>query len=357
MTIKAYPFSIVYLVPVSIILGYLLGGIFTFLTPLFVFGIVPLLDLIVGVNTNNPPKGLEDKLEEKISFRVLTWLGAPFTIGFILWGGYIVQTNTLSLLEFIGITLSIGINSGVMGINISHELEHRVNKKFEPFLARVILSGTLYTHWSIEHVTGHHRFVATPEDPATAKYNQSFYSFWFQTVFGAFQSAWKFEQKKAKRNQSRVSILRNRVFHYILREIIIIFIFWWIFGLLGLLFFLLQSFIAITLLENINYLEHYSLFREKNENGRYERVQTYHSWNSSERITNWFLFNLQRHSDHHYKPGRRYQLLRHWENAPQLPTGYAGMVLVALIPPLFKRIMNPKVQEWRSKYYPDSKIT
>ncbi|TXT59527.1 MAG: Alkane 1-monooxygenase [Promethearchaeota archaeon] len=353
---KAYPFSIVYLIPVSILLGYLLGGIFTFLTPFFVFVIVPLLDLIIGSNTINPEEENEEYLSEKKSFRILTWMGAPLTLGFIFWGGYIIQTNTLSLLELIGLTISIGINSGVLGINISHELQHRVNKTFEPFLARIILMSTLYLHWQIEHVTGHHRYVATPEDPATAKFNQSYYSFWFQTVFGGLKSAWRFEQKRVKKRQYRIPILRNRILQYSILQIGFIWVFWWLFGFFGLVFLLLQGLIAFSLLEIINYIEHYGLLRIKKESGRYEPVKPHHSWNSSERLTNWFLFNLQRHSDHHFKPGRRYQLLRHWEDAPQLPTGYAGMVLLALIPPLFKRIMNPMIQEWKIKYYPELTI-
>ncbi|MFO7795330.1 MAG: alkane 1-monooxygenase [Promethearchaeati archaeon] len=339
---RAIPFSLIYLVPFSVIIGYWLGGIFTFLTPLFVFIVVPLLDLVLGYNYRNPTEKQEKILEQKKSFRILTWLTMPITLSLVIWGSYIISVGRLSIIEFIGFTVSVGISSGV-GINTAHEMQHRVNNKLEPFLARLTLLPSLYIHWGLEHVTGHHRWVATPEDPATARLNQSFYSFWPQTVFGSFKSAWKFEMNRLQNQNKKFILLRNRVFHYVIYEIMILVIITFLFGFFALLFFTLQSLIAISLLEIINYIEHYGLLRKKESNGRYERVKPHHSWNSSKRLTNWFLFNLQRHSDHHYKTGRRYQNLRHFDEAPQLPTGYAGMVLIALIPPLFKRIINPRI--------------
>jgi alkane 1-monooxygenase len=348
---RAYPFAIIYLVPFSVILGYLLGeffgghfgGFLTFLTPFFVFIVIPLLDEVLGYTYKNPDPQKEKELGKKKSFRVITWFAMPITIGLVIWGAYIVSLENLSIVEFIGLTISIGISSGVLGINTAHEMQHRVNNKLEPFLARLTLLPSLYVHWGLEHVTGHHRWVATPEDPATARLNQSYYSFWPQTVFGSFKSAWKFEKSKLTRQKKRLIFFRNRVLHYVFYEIAFILFIAYFFGFFALLFFILQSLIAISLLEIINYIEHYGLLRKKDSEGNYERVKPHHSWNSSKRLTNWFLFNLQRHSDHHYKPGRRYQLLRHFDEAPQLPTGYAGMVLIALIPPLFKRIINPRI--------------
>lgn len=340
---KPYPFAVVYLVPFSVIIGYLFGGFFTFLTPFFVFIIVPLLDLVFGSTYDNPDPNQEEKLEKRKSFRILTWLSMPVSLGLVIWGAYIVSLGVLSFIEFLGFTISVGISSGVLGINASHEMQHRVNHNFEPVLARLTLLSSLYIHWGLEHITGHHRWVATPEDPATARKNQSYYSFWPQTVFGSLKSAWKFEKRRLHRRNETHVFWKNRVMHYLLYEVLFVVIITFFFGFLGLIFFLTQSVIAISLLEIINYIEHYGLLREKTADGNYERVKPHHSWNSSKRLTNWFLFNLQRHSDHHYKPGRRYQLLRHHDEAPQLPTGYAGMVLIALIPPLYKRIMNPLI--------------
>lgn len=340
---KAFPFAIVYLVPLSVIIGYVLGGFFIFLTPFFVFIVVPLLDLVFGDNYENPDPDQEEQLEKRKSFRIFTWLSMPISLGLVIWGAFVVSMGGLSFIEFLGFTISVGISSGILGINASHEMQHRVNHNFEPILARFTLLASLYIHWGLEHITGHHRWVATPEDPATAKKNQSFYNFWPQTVFGSLKSAWKFEKNRLQHQDQKYVFWKNRVLHYLVYEILFLIILTIFFGFLGLIFFLLQSLIAITLLEIINYIEHYGLLREKSPDGTYERVKPHHSWNSSKRLTNWFLFNLQRHSDHHYKPGRRYQLLRHHDEAPQLPTGYAGMVLIALIPPLYKRIMNPLI--------------
>ncbi|TXT62613.1 MAG: Alkane 1-monooxygenase [Promethearchaeota archaeon] len=340
---KAYSFSIVYLVPFSVVFGYLLGGYFMLLTPFFVFVVVPLLDLVVGYDYKNPDPSQEKQLEQKKSFHILTWISMPISLGLVLWGSYVISTESFSPLEFLAFTLSVGISSGVLGINASHEMQHRVNNKLEPFLARLTLLSSLYIHWGLEHITGHHRWVATPEDPATAKINQSYYRFWFQTVFGSVKSAWKFEKLRLQRQNNPHAILNNRVLQYLVSQLIFLTMLTLFFGYFALLFFLIQSYIAISLLEIINYIEHYGLLREKTVEGKYESVKPYHSWNSSKRLTNWFLFNLQRHSDHHYKPGRRYQILRHFEEAPQLPTGYAGMVLIALVPPLFKHIINKRI--------------
>ncbi|MBD3195633.1 MAG: alkane 1-monooxygenase [Candidatus Lokiarchaeota archaeon] len=342
---KAISFGIVYLVPISAILGYLLGGIFTFLTPFFVFVAVPLLDTVLGYNYDNPKDENEDYLEKKKSFRILTWLAMPVSLFLVIWGSYIISIGNVSILEFFGLTISVGINSGVLGINSAHEMQHRVNKKLEPVLARLTLLPSLYIHWGLEHVVWHHRWVATSKDPATAKLNQSFYSFWLQTVFGSFKSAWNFEKNKLIRKGYKSTLVRNRIFHYIIYEILFSSFILLAFGFFSLLFFVFQSIISLSLLEIINYIEHYGLLREKDSDGNYKSVKPYHSWNSSKRLTNWFLFNLQRHSDHHYKPGRRYQILRHFDEAPQLPTGYAGMILIALIPPLFKKIINPRITE------------
>ena len=248
--------------------------------------------------------------------------------------------------EFLGLAVSMGVSSGVMGINISHELAHRVDNKLEPFLSKLILWSVLYMHWGLEHVVGHHRHVATPGDPATAKLGQSFYAFWPQTVFGSFRSAWDFEKARMAKIQEPLWSAKNRVVQFIVLQLALVFFIFLFLGTASLIYMLIQSFTAISLLEVVNYIEHYGLLR-KEIDGKYESVKPYHSWNSSNLVTNTFLFNLQRHSDHHYKPGRRYQILRHFDESPQLPTGYAGMINLAVIPPLWRSIMDPKVKAYR----------
>lgn len=250
-------------------------------------------------------------------------------------------------METIGFIFSIGVSSGVMGINVSHELQHRVNHKVEPFLARVMLWTVLYMHWAIEHVAGHHKNVATYEDPATARYGETFYAFWFRTVFCGMASAWKIEASRLKRKGIKVFSLKNRVIAYSISELLLVSVLFLVFGLVAVEYFIIQSIIAFTLLEIVNYVEHYGLLRIKGSDGLYEPVNFLHSWNSSNWLTNRFLFNLQRHSDHHYKPDRRYQILRHFDDSPQLPTGYAGMILLAAIPPLWRRVMDHRVRDYR----------
>lgn len=338
-----YSFMLIYLVPASVVCGYILGGFYTFLTPFTVFGIIPFLDLIMGKNTQNVPVESEKKLKEQLFYRIITWICSPLQIIVVFWGLFTVTTVKMPLVELMGLTVSIGVSSGIMGINVSHELAHRVNGKLEPFLSRLMLWSVLYMHWGLEHVVGHHKNVATPKDASTARLGESFYAFWPRTIFGGLNTVWEFEVNRLKKKNIPAWSLQNRVAVFLLLQSILIVGVAVFFGFKGLFFLLVQSFTAISLLEIVNYIEHYGLLR-KEENGRYEGVKPWHSWNSSNWLTNKFLFNLQRHSDHHYKPGRRYQILRHFDESPQLPTGYAGMILLAAVPPLWRKVMDPKIK-------------
>jgi alkane 1-monooxygenase len=345
---SVFPFCLIFLVPLSVIIGYHIGDIYTYLTLFTVFGAVPVLDLVIGFSKKNPDAREETAWNDKLSFKLLPILCAPLQVISVLWGAYVVSEGTLSYSELSGFMLSMGISSGVTGINVAHELQHRVNLKLEPFLARIMLWTVMYMHWAIEHVAGHHKNVATPEDPATARLGESFYAFWPRTVGGGFKDAWKIESARLKRNGQNMLCFNNRFILFLAFEFALCFAILAIFGLLSFAYFIIQSLIAITLLEVVNYVEHYGLLRNKDAEGRYEPVTFLHSWNSSNWLTNRFLINLQRHSDHHYKPGRRYQLLRHFDESPQLPTGYAGMVLLAAVPPLWRKVMDPRVKEFRT---------
>lgn len=343
MTADIFSFTIVYLVPASIIAGYLLGGIYTFMTPVFVFGIVPVFDLVIRTDRRNPDPESEPVLEKKRVYRILTWICAPIQVAIVFWGAHVVCRGDLSFIETIGFVFSVGVSSGILGINVAHELAHRVNGKLEPLLSKIMLATVFYVHWGQEHVVGHHRYVATPEDPATARLGESFYAFWPRTVFGGFNSSWEFAAERMKKQGLPTWSLANPMAVALVVEALLLLFFAIYFGIAGVAYLLGQSFIAFSLLEIVNYIEHYGLLRTRTEEGKYESVKPWHSWNSSNWLTNRFLFNLQRHSDHHYKPGRRYQLLRHYDESPQLPTGYAGMILVALIPPLWRHVMDHRI--------------
>lgn len=335
-------FSMVYLVPVSVILGYWLGGIYTFTTPFLVFGIGPILDTVIGKDTRNPSEEKENEFESDNRYKILTILCVPIQLAVFFWGAYVVSYGNLSALELVGFILSIGISANVLGLSAGHELAHRINGKFEPILSKILYCTVLYIHFGIEHVVGHHKRVATPEDPATARLGESFYAFLPRSIFDGFKSAWEFEAGRMKKQNKPVWSRHNPMAVALLTQAAVTFLIAVVFGGMGLFYLLAQSFIAISLVENINYVVHYGLLRKEIAPGKYEPIRPWHSWNSSNWLSNHFLFNIQRHSDHHYKPGRRYQLLRHHDEAPQLPSGYAGMIVLALIPPLWRKIMDPR---------------
>jgi alkane 1-monooxygenase len=212
----------------------------------------------------------------------------------------------------------------------------------------MLLASVCYMHFTIEHVHGHHRHVGTPRDPATARLGEPSYAFIVRSVLGGARSAWQIEMRQlAKQNRPTWNV-RNRMVRYACVQLGVIAGVAWMFGWLGLAVFLAQSIVAFSLLEIINYIEHYGLFRREIAPGRYERVEPWHSWNSSHRVSNWILINLARHADHHLTASKRYQVLHTLDAAPQLPAGYSAMVLLALTPPLWRRVMDPRVQKWRN---------
>lgn len=237
----------------------------------------------------------------------------------------------------------MGLLCGTFGINVAHELGHRVNK-FEQILAKALLATSLYIHFFIEHNKGHHKNVATPEDPSSARYNEPVYTFYFRTIILSYISAWKIANSDcSKKNLSPFSIQNEMIqAHFI--QIVLIGIIYFFFGWLICLYFIAAAFIGIALLETVNYIEHYGLQRKQTDAGKYERTMPRHSWNSNHTLGRIMLFELSRHSDHHYQSSRKYQILKHHEDAPQLPTGYPGSMILAMIPPLWFFVMNKKVK-------------
>lgn len=320
-------------------------NLFAWGAPVVVFGIIPILDFLLGKDDLNPDEVDDVPSMNKESFyRALTlsWVGA-YTV-LLVWGMSLIADGTFSALGTVGWILSIGIVGG-LGINVAHELIHK-DDRLETWAGGFLLSLVCYAGFKVEHLRGHHVHVSTPEDASSSRYNQSLYEFLPQAYGRNFVNAWKLEAKRLKgKSQNVVSWHNELIWWYSLSALALI-AFTVAFGWLGAAYFLGQSFIAFTLLEIVNYLEHYGLHRRKLENGRYERTLPEHSWNSNYFLTNVFLFHLQRHSDHHAYAKRRYQVLRHHEVAPQLPAGYATMVVLACIPPLWKRVMNPRVEAY-----------
>jgi alkane 1-monooxygenase len=316
-------------------------GVFWFYGPFLVFAVFPLLDLIVGLDAANPPDDAIKWLEQDRYYRWCTYMYLPIQYAGLVFACWQWSSGKLSTVEDIGLALTVAMVSGV-AINTAHELGHK-RASMERWLSKVALAQSGYGHFFIEHNRGHHVRVATPEDPASSRLGESFWAFWPRTVAGSLRSAWELEGVRLDRLQSSHWTYRNDILNAWAMSVVLFGVLTAVFGLVVLPLLLLQAVLGFSLLEVVNYLEHYGLLRQRREDGRFERTRPEHSWNSNSVASNVLLYHLQRHSDHHANPIRRYQALRHYEEAPQLPTGYAGMIVLAAIPPLWKRTMDSRV--------------
>jgi alkane 1-monooxygenase len=316
-------------------------GVFWFYGPVLVFGIFPLLDALGGLDPSNPPDSVIKWLEQDRYYRWVIYLYLPIQYAGLIFACWMWSDGGLSTIESIGLALTVAMVAGI-AINTAHELGHK-RTTHERWLSRVALAQTGYGHFFIEHNRGHHVRVATPEDPASARLGESFYAFWPRTVLGSLRSAWGLERTRLARMGRGSWTLRNDILNAWAMSLVLFGGLALAFGTIVLPYLLIQAVVGFSLLEVVNYLEHYGLLRGRREDGRYERTRPEHSWNSNNVVSNVLLYHLQRHSDHHANPVRRYQALRHVEGAPQLPTGYAGMILIAAIPPLWRRIMDRRL--------------
>jgi len=318
-------------------------GIFWFAGPAVVFGLFPLLDLLIGVDQENPPDSVIAWLEEDRYYRWCTYLYIPLQYASLAMACWLWSSGDLSTLDSIGLALTTAMVAGV-AINTAHELGHK-RASIERWLSKVALAQTGYGHFFIEHNRGHHVRVATPEDPASSRLGESFYEFLPRTVAGSLRSSWELEGKRLRRMDKGPWTIHNDVLNAWAMTAALFGVLVVAFGLAILPYLLLQAVLGFSLLEVVNYLEHYGLRRGRREDGRYEITRPEHSWNSNNVASNVLLYHLQRHSDHHANPLRRYQALRHEDDAPQLPTGYAGMIVLAAIPPVWRRVMDHRLLE------------
>lgn len=315
------------------------GGWRTFLPVVTVFILVPIVDALAGMAKKARPS---PDVDANVWFRVVTWAWVPMQVGLLVWVLRMATSGRLSVLEIAGATVSMGVTSGAIGITFAHELVHR-RGRFERALGEILLASVSYTHFAIEHVHGHHRHVGTPADPATARLGESFYRFLPRTLAGSLTSAWRLEVERLARRGRTAWSPANRMLRYGLTQLLLLAALLTIVGATGVIVFAGQAVVAFALLEVINYIEHYGLTRREIAPGEFERIAPHHSWDSSYRISNWMLINLARHSDHHCAASKRYQSLELPTPAPQLPAGYGAMFLLALVPPLWFRVMDPRV--------------
>jgi alkane 1-monooxygenase len=318
-------------------------GAMWFFGPVLVLVIFPLADIIVGLDPANPPDDAIKLLEADRYYRWCTYAFLPIQYAGLVFACWLWSDGGLSAVESIGLALTMAMVSGV-AINTAHELGHK-RASLERWLSKVALASSVYGHFFIEHNRGHHVRVATPEDPASSRLGESFWAFLPRTVAGSLRSSWELERERLERGGSSPWTVRNDILGAWAMSVVLFAALTATFGLVVLPYLLLQAVIGFSLLEVVNYLEHYGLLRQKREDGRYERCAPRHSWNSNNVASNVLLYHLQRHSDHHANPMRRYQALRHFDEAPQLPTGYAGMIVLAYFPPLWRRVMDHRLSE------------
>jgi alkane 1-monooxygenase len=328
--------------------GFTHGGAWSASFLLVVFGLVPLLELMIKPNTHNHSAEELAARQEGRAFVWLLWAAAPLQYG-LLWlylSG--VAEGRLAGWSWVAATLTMGVCCGAYGINVAHELGHRLDAPSR-FLAKALLLTSLYMHFFIEHNRGHHARVATPDDPASARAGETLYGFLPRSLVGGVRSAWALEAKRLERQGRGAWTLRNEALRYFLIELAALAVVWWALGGVALASFALAALIGGLMLETVNYIEHYGLSRAPKERGGYEPVRPEHSWNSGHPLGRALLFELSRHSDHHAHPRRSYAALRHYEEAPQLPTGYPGMILFSLIPPLFVPYMERHLERTRAE--------
>ena len=311
------------------------------LAPLIIHVLLPVLDRVLGEDFSNPPESAVAQLDQDMFYRAMVWAYVPLQmIGTVL-GTWIAATQPLDWFGYAALVLTVGAINGI-GIGTAHELGHK-KETLDRWLSKIALAPSAYGHFFVEHNRGHHKRVATPEDPASARMGESFWAFLPRSVLGSWQSAWTLEQERLNKQGMRVWHPQN---HNLQAWALTLLLFGALCGWLGwmaLPFLLLQAVYAISMLEVVNYVEHYGLLRQRDASGRYVRCEPEHSWNSNHLVGNLLLYHLQRHSDHHAHPSRRYQALRHFASAPQLPAGYATMITVAYWPPVWFAWMDRRV--------------
>jgi alkane 1-monooxygenase len=335
------PYLVAYSLPAAWFVGVALGGPWVLLPIAVAFGLIPTLDPFLGHDTHDRPEEAQTAAFDGV---LRAWV--PVQALMLVTGLLAVATESVTGWEVAALALSTGIVTGGGGITVAHELMHR-RESLDRGLAEVLMTMVSYTPFCVEHVLGHHKNVSTPLDPATSRLGESLYAYWPRAILGGLRSAWRIETARVrKRRLSGLADRRVRHAAMLAGAWIGVAV---VGGWVGLAWFIGQSVVAILLLENVNYVEHYGLERAEIAPGKYERIQPHHSWNSTHRLTNWLLFNLPRHADHHAWAYRKYAELRAWPGAPAMPWGYTTMVLVALVPPLWFRVMDPRVAAARAE--------
>ena len=341
-SLRPLRYLLAYTLPLSAALGLYLGGGWAWLTVGYAFGLVPLLELLWRPAPSAAALPATAAGPHHPFFDGLLYFNLPLQYGLLLYFLHQTTAHPGPATAQLGAVLSAGICCGALGINVAHELGHR-SRGWEQRLSQLLLLSTWYGHFFIEHNRGHHRHVATPLDPATARFGEGFWRFLPRAFGGELSSAWHLEGERLRRNDRPVFSAANQLLQFGIGQFFLAAGVLWGFGPTGLGYWLAASAVGIVLFQAVNYVEHYGLLRRPTAAGPYERVQAHHSWNSEHPLGRILLYELTRHSDHHYQAARPYHTLRAQPTAPQMPTGYPGMMLLALLPPAWRRVMDARV--------------
>ena len=344
MTIRAFK----YLSPLIIYIGafrsFSVTGWEIWMPLLWAWVIIPIAELLIKPVPVNMSDIQEELAKKDRTYDFLLYLIVILQYLLLIKFLLAMKEDTMTWLDIAGRIGVMGLLCGTFGINAGHELGHRVNK-FEQTLAKALLLTSLYMHFFTEHNKGHHKRVATPEDPSSARYGEPVYTFYFRTIIFSYLSAWHIANDEMRKKDKKAFSLQNEMVQFLLIQTAFLVLIFFVFSWLVMLYFIAAAFMGILLLETVNYIEHYGLQRKATGEGKYERAMPEHSWNSDHVIGRLMLFELSRHSDHHYLASRKYQILRHHDDAPQMPTGYPGMMILSLIPPVWFYVMNRRIKE------------
>ena len=347
MALRFLKYGSVYFSITIIVLSLIYGGVWVFVAPIYVFMLIPILELILPYSEVNLEKAEEEMAKKDIKYDLMIWSVVPLQYTLLFFFLVRVGDASLTWWEITGMVFSFGIACGVLGINAAHELGHR-NTWYEQTMSKMLLLTSLYTHFFIEHNRGHHKNVSTDEDPASSRYGETIYAFFIRSVRDSWFSAWHLETERLKKTNTPFWSLQNEMLVLQVLQVLFVAAIGVIFGWKPMLLFVASGTIGFLLLETVNYIEHYGLRRKKIDDAYYEKVMPVHSWNSNHPIGRIMLFELTRHSDHHYMASRKYQVLRHFNDSPQMPTGYPGMMVLSFFPPLFFSVMDKQIRKYKA---------
>ncbi len=344
--LRFFKYGSVYISISILMVGLVLGGKWVFIAPLYVFAFIPLMELLFSGTSRNMEKVEEEMAKKDLKYDLIVWSIVPFQLAIMFYFLNRVHDTSLSGYETVGMVIAFGISCAVLGINVGHELGHR-NTWYEQLMSKVLLSTSLYLHFFIEHNRGHHKNVSTDEDPASSRYGEILYTFWFRSVINGWFSAWHLESERLKRKGQSFWSVHNEMLMFQVYQIGMLAAIALIWDGRVMLLFTTAAVVGFLMLETVNYIEHYGLRRKKIDGAYYEKVLPIHSWNSNHPVGRIMLFELTRHSDHHYMASRKYQVLRHFDRSPQMPTGYPGMMVLSLFPPLWFAVMHKAIAKYK----------